>query len=110
MNFFSALRSLALSASRHLRWLLPLVAVLLTASAEWLAPPGSAYLAEEWLRDRYIRLQATSAEEPRVLIVDVDEASLAAIGPWPWPRSRLADLVEILIADYQRAASITDCP
>ncbi|MRX11577.1 CHASE2 domain-containing protein [Pseudoduganella sp. FT25W] len=101
MNFFSALRSLALSSSRHLRWLLPLVAVLLTASAEWLAPPGSAYLAEEWLRDRYIRLQATSAEEPRVLIVDVDEASLAAIGPWPWPRSRLADLVEILIADYQ---------
>lgn len=28
-----------------------------------------------------------------VRIVDIDEASLAALGQWPWPRSELADLV-----------------
>jgi adenylate cyclase len=88
-------------SSRLLRWLLPLLAVLICAAAEWLTPPGSAYLAEEWLRDRYLRLQTTSAEEPRVLVVDVDEASLAALGPWPWSSARIADLVEILLADYQ---------
>jgi adenylate cyclase len=33
-------------------------------------------------------------------VVDIDEASLTELGPWPWPRARLADLVEILLADY----------
>src|SRR6201987_6169702 len=28
-----------------------------------------------------------------VVIVDVDEASLKAIGQWPWPRTTVADLV-----------------
>ena len=27
------------------------------------------------------------------MIVDIDEASLAAFGQWPWPRTLLADLV-----------------
>src|SRR5262245_14664010 len=29
-----------------------------------------------------------------VVIVDIDDASLAALGRWPWPRTRLARLVE----------------
>jgi len=31
-----------------------------------------------------------------VRVVDIDEASLKAYGQWPWPRSRLAELVERL--------------
>jgi adenylate cyclase len=31
--------------------------------------------------------------KPPVAIVDVDEASLAKIGQWPWPRTRIADMV-----------------
>ena len=34
--------------------------------------------------------------ESRVVIVDVDSRSLAAIGPWPWPRAQLARLVDTL--------------
>lgn len=30
----------------------------------------------------------------RVLIVDVDEHSLAAVGQWPWPRDRMAELID----------------
>jgi adenylate cyclase len=33
-----------------------------------------------------------------VAIVDIDEASLAKFGQWPWPRSRLAALVDRLTA------------
>ncbi len=29
-----------------------------------------------------------------VMIVDIDTRSLASIGPWPWPRGRIAKLVE----------------
>lgn len=33
-----------------------------------------------------------------VTIVDIDEASLARLGQWPWPRTVLAELVEALFA------------
>jgi len=59
-----------------------------------------SFLPNEWLRDAFLRLQVSDAPEPRVLVVDIDEASLTELGPWPWPRARLADLVEILLADY----------
>jgi adenylate cyclase len=32
-------------------------------------------------------------ENPPVAIVDIDEKSLAKYGQWPWPRTRIADLV-----------------
>ncbi|MBV9014357.1 MAG: CHASE2 domain-containing protein, partial [Alphaproteobacteria bacterium] len=32
--------------------------------------------------------------EHRLVVVQIDEPSLSAYGPWPWPRSRLAELVE----------------
>src|SRR4051812_47610349 len=31
--------------------------------------------------------------KPPVAIIDVNEASLAKIGQWPWPRTKIADLV-----------------
>ena len=31
-----------------------------------------------------------------VTIVDIDEASLAKYGQWPWPRTRVADLITAL--------------
>lgn len=42
-----------------------------------------------------------------VRIVDIDEASLAAEGQWPWPRHRLADMVNAL-ADMGAAVVVFD--
>ena len=44
--------------------------------------------------DTYQQL-APQAYDPRlpVRIVDIDEASLAKLGQWPWPRTRLRDLL-----------------
>lgn len=58
------------------------------------------FLANERLRDIFLRMQVTDAPEPRILVVDIDEASLGELGPWPWPRERLAHLVEILLTSY----------
>lgn len=38
------------------------------------------------------------AEGLPVRVVDIDEASLAQLGQWPWPRHRLADLLDRLTA------------
>jgi adenylate cyclase len=36
--------------------------------------------------------------ERRIILVDIDERSTQAIGPWPWPRERQAELLEKLNA------------
>jgi adenylate cyclase len=83
-------------------WLLmALCSALLGMLAQWLPLPPDYYPADEWLRDRYVAWQASPEPETRISLVDIDEASLAKLGPWPWPRARIADLIERLLADYQ---------
>ena len=43
--------------------------------------------------DFYQELKPREAKLRPAVIVDIDEASLAAFGQWPWPRTLLADLV-----------------
>ena len=46
------------------------------------------------LFDAYQRLMSKEISQYPVVIVDIDDASLAALGRWPWPRTRLARLIE----------------
>lgn len=39
--------------------------------------------------------------ENRVVVVDIDEKSLDKEGRWPWPRTRIALLLETLVGHYQ---------
>lgn len=41
-------------------------------------------------------LGSSGAQERRVVVVDIDEASVQALGPWPWPRERMAQLLQRL--------------
>lgn len=84
-----------------IRALIAVAALALTVWAEWMPPAGLSLFGNELLRDAFVRVRATSAPEPRILVVDIDEASLAKLGPWPWPRNRMADLVETLLSRYQ---------
>ncbi|HEY3679591.1 MAG TPA: adenylate/guanylate cyclase domain-containing protein [Bradyrhizobium sp.] len=43
--------------------------------------------------DGFQRLEPRKKVQRPVTIVDIDEKSLAKFGQWPWPRTRLADLV-----------------
>ncbi|MBT8440229.1 MAG: CHASE2 domain-containing protein, partial [Gammaproteobacteria bacterium] len=49
-----------------------------------------------------LRLQWTMPEtvDDKVIIIDIDEKSLAAEGRWPWPRNRIADMLDILFDHY----------
>ena len=44
--------------------------------------------------DAYQRLMPRPVSRFPAVIVDIDEHSLAAFGRWPWPRTRLAQLIE----------------
>ena len=51
---------------------------------------------QERLGDFAWRTSAAYEQERRLIIVDIDEASLKKVGPWPWPRDTLATLVNKL--------------
>ena len=44
--------------------------------------------------DTYQSIAPRQVQALPVVIVDIDEASIAALGQWPWPRTRLARLIE----------------
>jgi adenylate cyclase len=48
------------------------------------------------LFDQYQRWQPRPYVEAPVRIIDIDEESLARVGQWPWPRTRVAQLTQIL--------------
>ena len=48
------------------------------------------------LFDQYQRWQPRVYQDAPVRIVDIDDESLAKLGQWPWPRTRVAELVEKL--------------
>jgi CHASE2 domain-containing sensor protein/nitrogen-specific signal transduction histidine kinase len=75
-----------------------LVAWGLTASllvaALYLYPPYFLANLDRRAYDVLLRSVHRPQISGRVLIVTIDEKSLARFGRWPWPRSRLAQLVE----------------
>lgn len=71
------------------------LAGLLCLAAVALAPGVLARLQEQ-ARDLVWRGSASAVPERRVVLVDIDDASLQAIGAWPWSRSTMADLTRKL--------------
>ena len=59
--------------------------------------------ADNFSYDARIRLTLTHTGDPRVVVVDMDERSLAAEG-WPWPRDKLGLFVSELFDRYQARA------
>jgi adenylate cyclase len=84
---------------RVLAWspnlLVPLLAVALGAGLLLLDPPLMQTLRNA-VFDQYQRLHPRAYQPTPVRIIDIDEESLAKIGQWPWPRTRIAELVERL--------------
>ncbi len=71
---------------------------LLAACLVYLYEPPVVQTLRNGLFDQYQRWQprAVPAEPPAIQIVDIDEASLARLGQWPWPRTRMAELLDRL--------------
>lgn len=51
--------------------------------------------------DSRMLLTMEAGQDDRIVIVDIDEDSLAEVGRWPWGRDKLEHLVEQLFEHYQ---------
>ena len=58
---------------------------------------------DHFFHDLYVKKSATGIAPDPVTVADIDDASLSALGQWPWPRYRIAELVQI-IAEMNPAA------
>ena len=76
--------------------LMSLAAAGLLACLPSLLAPEGVRAVEERAGDLVWRWTAQDASERRIVLVDIDERSLDAIGPWPWPRTTLATLIDAI--------------
>ena len=67
------------------------------AAVRLLAPVPLEVLDRKFLDFRHL-MRGPLAASNQIVIVAIDETSLARLGRWPWPRTRLAELVERLDA------------
>ena len=82
---------------RRLVFLSGLVPVLATALLSIVRPPVFDRL-DRAAYDVVLRTAGTEKPAPGVVIVDVDERSLATIGQWPWRRDVVGQLISALHA------------
>jgi adenylate cyclase len=89
------MRTLAHTLFKRPVWLFACVsalAVVLMAAISALFGPQLQQW-EERLASRTWALADSSATERRVVVIDIDEKSTQALGAWPWPRDRMAQLL-----------------
>jgi len=60
----------------------------------YIMQPGILRFLDYKIYDQHLRRQHTTKTSDVPVIVDIDEKSLAALGQWPWPRYRMALLLE----------------
>ena len=55
---------------------------------------------ELWSYDYRLLQTMPGGVDDRIIIVDIDEKSLAEVGRWPWSRNRVAGMVDQLFDHY----------
>ncbi len=63
---------------------------------------------EFFIRDVSQLVLSNETEELRLAVVDIHEESIRTLGPWPWPRQRLADLSTALLTEHGAALVVLD--
>jgi CHASE2 domain-containing sensor protein len=77
-----------------------LVGLLEFQSASWITR------LDHLILDTFLKYSASEAPAKNTVVVDIDDISLAAVGQWPWPRYRMATLIEAIAAAKPAAIGI----
>lgn len=70
------------------------------------AVPDTFKSARQLLFDQYQRRFPRVPSSEPVTIVAIDEDTLARLGQWPWPRNRLASLIDAIAAQHPLAVGL----
>jgi adenylate cyclase len=91
-------------ATRRVALLVALGVILILGGVWFVFAPNFLYVIDFIIYDQHFRIRGPRPPNPQVAIVAIDDASLRAIGRWPWSRVVLADLVRRL--DEAGAAAV----
>ena len=101
---------MTVAAAVHPEWLdrrrIALVGIALLgvlSAVVGLGPRATVRLQEAWF-DAYQKAMPRQVASMPVIVVEIDERSLARYGQWPWPRTLLAELVRDI--ERERPAAI----
>lgn len=83
--------------AQSLRFFAVVLALVPLLVLEVLTPSAWQHFNEQ-LSSRTWALAPLDAREQRIVVVDIDERSVQALGPWPWPRDLVAALLSALDA------------
>ncbi|PUE50664.1 hypothetical protein B9Z47_02635 [Limnohabitans sp. 2KL-1] len=68
---------------------------------QWRHQPNGLFSPfEHAIKDAIRRSIVDTRSETRMVVIDIDENSLNMVGPWPWPRSQMAQLIEDLVTEH----------
>jgi signal transduction histidine kinase len=70
------------------------IACLLCVLTIGAMPQGFFTMSAHALFDGYARIVAPGPPPDDILVIDIDDESLHRLGQWPWPRDRLARLID----------------
>lgn len=67
---------------------------------------GPVLALDRLLLDGLMARTASGAPPSGTVVVDIDDASLSALGQWPWPRYRVAQLIDRIAAAHPSAIAM----
>jgi eukaryotic-like serine/threonine-protein kinase len=76
-----------------------LVTFLLALFLAGLALQSGSWLekVERFFYGWMVRLTAPQGQaDPRIVLIDIDDMNIERMGSWPWPRARLAEMIDLL--------------
>lgn len=77
------------------------LSVLACLILQWASLNNTRIPGDEWVRDRFMAWRASPVSDQRIALIDIGESSIEEMGAWPWPRARIADLIELSLSEYQ---------
>ena len=88
-----------------LRIVLSFLILLIIVAVSWAkAWPAFSERLELNIYDWKVQQFALNQAENRITILEIDERSLKSEGSWPWPREKIANILNILKDDYMVSA------
>ncbi len=101
---------ITLSRKLRLFWVGAMLAITLGIALSTYSGNSFSRFMDLFFYDRLMQmggsLETPSTYPGQIIIVDIDESSLAAVGQWPWPRYRLARLVRQIHQSGPRAMAM----